>query len=226
MASYQPRNHRFCPSQEGSPAERRAQTRAAYEAWLARTKPEVTLTWRDDEGDVTARVTADTATADLVVMRNPAHLDGRDAFHSVLFNSRRLLLVAPPDPLPVRPVIGRHMVVGWKPGPPAERAVRGAAPWLRKAAHVSVFCVRLPDRASYLNSARAMLAEIGVAAEPGVVEREGQSVGGQLLVEAKRLGGDSLVIGAFHRGALLRTILGGVTRDVLADLRLPVFMHC
>ncbi|HML60574.1 MAG TPA: hypothetical protein PKD41_06765, partial [Solidesulfovibrio sp.] len=63
-------------------------------------------------------------------------LDGRDAFHATLFWSKRLLLVAPPDPKsgprPER-VIGRHIVVGWKPGEAVKRAARAALPGLDAA---------------------------------------------------------------------------------------------
>jgi nucleotide-binding universal stress UspA family protein len=210
---------------EASPEQRSARTRAAYDAWLERNRPSVPLTWQDDEGDVEALVAKDTGAAGLVVMRNPQHLDGRDAFHAVLFRSRRLLLVAPPEPMADRPTVGRHVVVGWKPGPQAERALRSAVAWLRKAERVSVLCVLQPGRALYIESARSALAQLGIGAEPYTLAQNGASVGRQLLTETERRGGDSLLIGAFHRGAIWDAILGGVTRDVLAHARLPVFMH-
>ena len=47
----------------------------------------------------------------------------------------------------------------------------------------------------------------------------------QLLAEAERLGGDCLLIGAFHHGMIWDAVFGGVTRDVLASARLPVFLR-
>ncbi len=212
---------------EGALADRLAHTRAAIDSWRSG-RGEVPVTFRDDRGDVTAVVAAETAAADLVVMGNPVHLDGRDAFHSTLFWSKRLLLVAPARPLPGPRVIGRHIVVGWKPGDQVRRAVRQALPWLAKAEKVSVVTVRKPagvaSDVDYGPSARAFFAELGLAVELIAIDRAGSSVGRQLLAETERLGGDSLLIGAFKHGALWEAVLGGVTRDVLAAAQLPVFM--
>ena len=101
-------------------------------------------------------------------------------------------------------------------------------PWLAKAEKVSVVTVRKPagvaSDVDYGPSARAFFAELGLAVELIAIDRAGSSVGRQLLAETERLGGDSLLIGAFKHGALWEAVLGGVTRDVLAAAQLPVFM--
>jgi len=213
---------------EGTIAARLARTKAVFDAWIAG-RAGAPVTWKHDEGDVGALVAAETADADLVVMGNPVRLDGRDAFHATLFWSKRLLLVAPPDPRtgprPAR-TVGRHIVVGWKPGEPVKRAARKALPWLERAGKVTVVSVEKPGAASYQTSARAFFAELGIAVDCVELRREAGSVGLQLLASVDRLGGDSLLIGAFKHGALWEAILGGVTRDVLAVARIPVFMMC
>ncbi|MCM5557530.1 universal stress protein [Pleomorphomonas sp. JP5] len=216
---------------EGTVADRLARTRAAFDAWRA-DRPDAPVGWQSEEGDVEELVARETARADLVVMGNPVRLDGRDAFHATLFWSKRLLLVAPPDARTepgstLRPAraIGRHIVVGWKPGEQVERAVRAALPWLRRADKVTVVAVQKPG-ADYLSSARALFSELGIAVDCIELRRESGSVGLQLLASADRLGADSLLIGAYKHGALWEAILGGVTRDVLAAARLPVFMMC
>lgn len=212
---------------EGTIADRLARTKAAYDAWLAG-QQHTSVSWKSDEGDVEQLVAKETAKADLVVMGNPVRLDGRDAFHATLFCSKRLLLVAPPEPKsgphPDR-VIGRHIVVGWKPGDEVKRAARQALPWLKRAAKVTVVSIEKPG-ADYQASARAFFAELGIAVDCVELRRESGSVGLQLLASADRLGADSLLIGAFKHGALWEAILGGVTRDVLAAARVPVFMMC
>ena len=213
---------------EGTIAARLARTKAVFDAWIAG-RAGAPVTWKHDEGDVGALVAAETADADLVVMGNPVRLDGRDAFHATLFWSKRLLLVAPPDPRagpPSARTVGRHIVVGWKPGEPVKRAARQALPWLARADKVTVVSVEKPGAASYQTSARAFFAELGVAVDCVELRREAGSVGLQLLASSDRLGGDSLLIGAFKHGALWEAILGGVTRDVLAAARIPVFMMC
>ena len=212
---------------EGTIAARLARTKAVFDAWIAG-RAGAPVTWKHDEGDVGALVAAETADADLVVMGNPVRLDGRDAFHATLFWSKRLLLVAPPDPRtgprPAR-TVGRHIVVGWKPGEEVKRAVHAALPWLTRAGKVTVISVEKPG-ADYQASARAFFAELDIAADCIELRREPGSVGLQLLASVDRPGGDSLPIGAFKHGALWEAILGGVTRDVLAAARIPVFMMC
>lgn len=212
---------------EGTIADRLARTKAAYDAWVA-ANPAAPIDWTHDEGDVEQLVATETAHADLVVIGNPLRLDGRDAFHATLFWSKRLLLVAPPDPRDApRPerVIGRHIVVGWKPGDQVKRAARQALPWLERADKVTVVSIEKPG-VDYQASARAFFAELGIAVDCVALRREAGSVGRQLLASCDRLGADSLLIGAFKHGALWEAILGGVTRDVLAAARIPVFMMC
>ena len=213
---------------EGTIEARLNRTKAAYDVWIAdRSAPHIS--WKNDEGSVGQLVATETAHADLVVMGNPLRMDARDAFHATLFWSKRLLLVAPPDPKEgprPRRVVGRHIVVGWKPGEAAKRAVRQALPWLMKADKVTVVSVEKPGAESYQTSARAFFSEIGVPIDCVELRREAGSVGMQLLASANRLGADSLLIGAFKHGALWEAILGGVTRDVLAAARIPVFMMC
>ena len=217
--------HQLLELREGTMAARLARTRAAYDAWMAgRDTPPVS--WKSEEGDAEQLVATETAHADLVVMGNPRRLDGRDAFHAALFWSKRLLLVAPPDPRDgPRPewTLCRHMVVGWKPGEAVRRAVHQALPWLQRADRVTVVSVEKPGT-DYQASARTLFAELGIAVDCVALRREPGSVGLQLLASCDRLGADCLVIGAFKHGALWEAILGGVTHDVLAAARLPVFM--
>lgn len=216
---------------EGTVGKRLAVTKAAFDAWVAAAAPSTPVTWKGSEGDVGEIVAAETAAADLVVIGNPVRLDGRDALHSTLFWSKRLILVAPPpDRQAVAQsalrIIGRHIVVGWKPGEAVRRAATRARPWLARADKVTVVCVTKPGGEPYDVSARAFFGEMGIDAEIVAVGRSGPSVGRQLLAETAQRGGDSLLIGAFKHGALWEAILGGVTRDVLAAARLPVFMMC
>lgn len=213
---------------EGTIAARLARTKAAFDAWIT-LRSGTPVSWKSDEGDVEQLVATETAHADLVVMGNPVRLDGRDAFHATLFWSKRLLLVAPPDPKEgprIERVIGRHIVVGWKPAEAVKRAARQALPWLERADKVTVVSIENPGAASYVSSARAFFGELGLPVDCVALRREEGSVGLQLLASCDRLGADSLLIGAFKHGALWEAILGGVTRDVLGAARIPVFMMC
>jgi nucleotide-binding universal stress UspA family protein len=56
------------------------------------------------------------------------------------------------------------------------------------------------------------------------VELHGKHVGQALLEEATRLNCDLLVMGAYGHSRLREMILGGATREVLANSTIPVLM--
>jgi nucleotide-binding universal stress UspA family protein len=208
---------------EGPPAARAARVKAVVESFRESAPKAPPINWRDDEGDVEANVALDAAAADLIVVSRPVHLDAADAFHAALFGGQRLVLVAPRDVVDGDLVIGRHIVVGWKPGASAEATVRAALPWLEKAKKITVLWAAKPGAGFYEPSARAFFQRLGLEVEINHLARSAGSVGHDLLNEAERLGGDCLLIGAFTHGAWWQTLFGGVTRDVLAEARIPVF---
>lgn len=208
---------------EGTAAARAARTRAAFDDWLGR-HPEAAVVWRDGAGEADAAAAAETAKADLLVIGRPVHLDARDALHRALFHTRRPVLVAPPRASDDGRTIGRHLVVGWKPGEPAARAVAAFSGRLKRAEKVSVVCIAKEGGPPYAPSAAEFFGRLGIVCEILTRRREGRSVGVQILAEVDRLGGDGLVIGAYRHGPLWEAILGGVTRDVLREMTVPVFM--
>lgn len=208
---------------EGPPEVRAARVKAVVNSFRNSAPAAPPIAWRDDEGDVAANVALDTAAANLIVVSRPVHLDAADAFHAALFGGRRLVLVAPRDVADGERVIGRHIVVGWKPGAPAEEAARAALPWLKKAEKITVLWGAKPGAGFYEPSAREFFQRLGLNVEIAHLARSAGSVGHDLLKEAERLGADSLLIGAFTHGAWWETLFGGVTRDVLGEARIPVF---
>ncbi|WP_298358167.1 universal stress protein [Rhodoblastus sp.] len=208
---------------EGPPEVRAARVKVVVDSFRESAPAAPPIAWRDDEGDVEANVALDAARADLIVVSRPVHLDAADAFHAALFGGQRLVLVAPRDVIDGERVIGRHIVIGWKPGAPVETAARAALPWLKKAERITVLWGAKPGAGFYEPSARDFFERLGLNVEILHLSRSAGSVGHDLLNEAERLGGDCLLIGAFTHGAWWETLFGGVTRDVLAEARIPVF---
>ncbi len=209
---------------EGPPEIRAARVKAAVEAFLSSATDAPPIAWRDDEGDIGVNVVLESRRADLIVIGRPIHLDAADALHSALFDAHRLVLIAPRDVAAGERTIGRHIVIGWKPGTPAERTAAAALPWLRKAGKVSVLWVAKAGAAPYGPGARAFFENLGVSVDITRLERDTRSVGAQLLDEAIQLGADCLLIGAYRHGELWESLFGGVTHDVLKRVDLPTFM--
>ena len=196
---------------------------ARFLDWRARQMPDLDAAWLDVQGDVAHQVAHHGRHAALIVMAAPGpHAHGRAeaAFHAALFDSHRPLLRVPPE-LPAR--APRRIAVGWKDSEVCHRAIAEAAPWLRRAERVDVLHTVVRDR-SELDAAGSLLAGLGIAAHLHAFDRDATPVGTQLLAEAASLHADWLVIGAYRRPPLAELLLGGVTRVMLHDARLPVFL--
>jgi nucleotide-binding universal stress UspA family protein len=208
---------------EGGPKARAARVKGVFDAFAADTPAAPPMVWRDDLGDIRTCVAREADAAQLVVIGRPVHLDASDALHGALFDGHSLVLVAPRQACPER-VIGRHVVVGWKPGAAAQQAIEAALPGLERAERVTVLSAEKAGAEPYEASARAFFAKLGIAAEIIGLRRDTRSVGAQLLARAAQLGGDCLLIGASRHGVLWESVLGGVTHDVLAHAEIPVFL--
>ena len=79
----------------------------------------------------------------------------------------------------------------------------------------------LPDPAEALV---AYLAKHKVKATTQTVDPQGKHVGHALLEEATKQNCDLLVMGAYGHSRLREMILGGATREVLAQSTIPVLM--
>lgn len=132
--------------------------------------------------------------------------------------------------------IGKRILVAWDASREASRALAGALPLLRLADAVDlVVCetdsaagvtrdVQMADPLPYLahHSVSATLRR-HVVAGGGRFHRD--AVGAALLSVASGDGFDLLVMGAYAHSRLRETLLGGVTRTVLAQMALPVLFE-
>ncbi len=197
---------------------------ALFSDWRARQAPGVEAAWRDVTGDVPREVARIGRDAALLVMAAPGpHARGRaqEAFHAALFDSGRPLLRVPRG-APARPP--RRIAIGWKDSEVCRRAIATATPWLRRAEQVHVLHAVARDRAE-LDRADRLLTGIGIVARLHALDAATAPVGTQLLAAAAAQDADWLVIGAYRRPPVTEWLLGGVTRVMLRDARLPVFLE-
>ena len=68
------------------------------------------------------------------------------------------------------------------------------------------------------------LAWHGIDCEVLELSPDNQSVGTVLLAEASAIGADLLVVGAYTHSRLRQLLLGGVTRNLLSNATIPLFM--
>jgi nucleotide-binding universal stress UspA family protein len=180
--------------------------------------------WREAAEFDPQALARDSAFADLIVIGRPGPRSEAPAalVDAALFGTGHPVLIAPPV-APSR--LAGAVLVGWNPTVQAERAVVRALPFLQKAERVVVLAVATGTRQGP-SAAEAVryLAWHGVKAAVREIPPEDRPVGETLLAEARAMGADLLVMGAYSHSRLREMILGGVTRHVLEHAELPVLM--
>jgi nucleotide-binding universal stress UspA family protein len=130
--------------------------------------------------------------------------------------------VAPPS---VPGALGGKVAISWNGSAQAARAVSAALPYITRSDGVVILTVE-SDRtsASAAPELAAYLAWHGVRAETKIFAPADRAVGAALLKECADAGADLLVMGAYTHSRVRQLILGGVTRHVLAEAAVPLFM--
>ncbi len=132
------------------------------------------------------------------------------------------MLVPPTVPL----TMALHPAVAWKPSEAADRAVQAALPLLLAAERVTVLVADEDGSGDAMSPAlQDVQRTLDIRFELRRVDLRGRRTSRALLEEAQVVGADLLVMGAYTHRRLIEFVLGGVTRDVLADVSLPVLMH-
>jgi nucleotide-binding universal stress UspA family protein len=158
--------------------------------------------------------------ADLVVVgetKGPGDaLGSLDRGEALLKLGRPTLVVADG----VSSLRANHVVIGWKDGREARRAVQDALPFLHEATKVTVVEIcesgqestarkQIDDVVRYLTRHR-------INAHSRIVLQQQGSGAAELIKFAQGDGADLLVTGAYGHSRLGEWIFGGVTRDLLA----------
>lgn len=200
-----------------------AAIKLVYEAWVKKLPADLVADWEDLTGTEAAQIGQHAKEAALLVMAVPtAATRGHalQAFHAALFDVHRPLLAVPPNHQ-AAPI--QRILIGWKESEVSRRAIEAALPWLRQAADVQVVRVGEADDGE-LASADQFLASLGVRATTRTVAENGMADGERLLEVAQAVQADWLVMGAYRHNRLVEWVFGGITRTVLDQAQLPVFM--
>jgi nucleotide-binding universal stress UspA family protein len=204
--------------------EQRAQkARAAYDKVAARAG--AGISWRQEMGPEPVVLAAAGRMADLTVMGRPDKtMDGQTAasLDAALFDTGRPVLVAAPT-LPAS--FAKRVALAWNGSAESSRVVAAALPYLGKAESVTVLTAPGTDKRASAEALVAYLALHGVKATVQSFElHHHQSIGHGLLEQAQKMNADLLAMGAYGHSRLREMILGGATRDVLAQATIPVLM--
>ena len=215
--------------------ERAARGRQMFDALVEELSLEVSdkpgasgasASWSEEVGredEVTAR---QGRLADLIVVGRPtatSDVSTTLTLNAALFDTGRPVLVVPFGGVAS---FGKHVAISWNGSPQSARAVGSAMALIEAADKVTVMTVgsqrtsaaRAPELAQYLEWH-------GITPATLTFDAQGrQPIGAALLKECAGAGVDLLVMGAYTHSRMRQLILGGVTRHVLEEADIPLFM--
>lgn len=186
------------------------------------------LEWRSAIDVPETFVISEARSADLVIVgRAPSQVDISRCLDpgGVVLRAGRPTLVVPPG---IDTLKAERIVVGWKDGREARRALQDSLPLLHEAKSVAIVEVcddstealaqqHVEDVARYLTRHR-----ISVGSATAGVAKHG--IADHLIDVARVEGADLIVTGAYGHSRLGEWIFGGVTRELLASSPLCCFM--
>lgn len=181
----------------------------------------------DDE--MLSAVLQNARTNDLVVLgqNDPKHfspLVSSDFPQQVFLHAGRPVLVVPC--LGEFERVGQRVVVAWDDSQAATRAVTDALPLLRQAAQVEVLCLTRSAEGQAAESLQALaqwLGRHGVQAQTHHEVTQGD-ISQRLLSQTAEWGADLLVMGGYGHARLTELLMGGVTRNMLSHMTVPVLI--
>jgi nucleotide-binding universal stress UspA family protein len=186
--------------------------------------------WRMTSGKLSEAAVLQARNADLVIVgqADPEHPStGGPLVEDLLMTAGRPMLIIPY--VGHFATLGTTILVGWTNSREATRAVNDAIPLLAKAASVTVLSARPSGRKPATHDATGAeitrhLARHGIRAEAAQTVMTRGSASDVLLSYAADVSADLLVVGGYGHSRLRELVLGGVTRDLLHHMTLPVLM--
>ncbi len=125
--------------------------------------------------------------------------------------------------------VGRRALVAWDGSREAVRALHDALPLLGKAEAVTVITVRTRE-ASFVRDAPGLDRVVRHLARHGIPARSEETLRGDLpiadalLSRAADLDVDLIITGAYHHSQFREALVGGVSRELLDHMTVPVLM--
>ena len=189
--------------------------------------------WRFVEGHVPATVALHARYADLTVVGQPNPYESRNEANrdatvvTPLMSSGRPVLIVPYAGTFDR--FGEHILVAWNASREAARAVNDALPLLECAKKVTILAVN--PRSGIAGHGEVPAADIalhlarhGVKAEAAHTIANDIPDGEALLSYAADIGSDLIVAGGYGHSRAREMVFGGVTRTLIAEMTVPVFL--
>lgn len=182
--------------------------------------------WIEEDADIASAIVARARLADIVVLsqaiqeraaKEPLPIVGDVALRT------RAAVLAVPVQQPGFKADGVALVA-WNGSNEAANALRASLPLLARAARVDIVCVEEPNADFPPTEACLHLSRHGIRAEMHQRPPAHQEVGRVLIDTARELDADYIVMGAYGRPRALEYLIGGTTRQMLAESPVPLLL--
>jgi nucleotide-binding universal stress UspA family protein len=189
--------------------------------------------WRSSEGDPAEAVCRTARYCDLVVLGqrdSDSEVDDglpADFIDQVLLEAHRPVLLVPHSGR--FETVGKRILIAWDAGREATHAVTAALPLLQRADMVQIVAFDPQERGDHGELPGAdiglYLARHGVKVSVAEQAGSGLEVAAQILSRAADQYVDLIVMGAYSRSMIRQKLFGGVTREILETMTVPVLMR-
>jgi nucleotide-binding universal stress UspA family protein len=202
--------------------DRCARAKAAYDRVCSPSGQYVS--WKETVGRSAHTLSVASRFADLLVLAQPQK-DSPDtlleAVDAAMFETGRPLVLVPSG---VSSVIGNRIMIAWNGSTQAALAVTAALPLLHMAGQVDIVQVGDIDKEAPTSELPLYLSLHAIKSQLHATDLGIHDVGGALIDAAERFKSDLIVVGAYGHSRFRERILGGATRDLLANSPRPLFM--
>jgi nucleotide-binding universal stress UspA family protein len=182
--------------------------------------------WIERTGSLSECLVEAAALADLIVVNRKLDdalgPDMRAVASNVLLDARKPLLAVSETARALR--IKGHAFVAWDGSAVAIDALRAAIPLLDLARRVTILEVTHGDITTSAEDAATYLARNDILADVLIVHPRTGTVATEMLRKIEQHKPDYLVMGGFGHSRLREALLGGVTRDMLTECPIPLFI--
>ena len=184
---------------------------------------QVSATWREATGKQANVIGLRGRLADLIAVPQPDHEQnlGLNTLQAALMESGKLVLMCPANSAGE---VGAKVAIAWNGSGEAARAMTAALPILKKADSVVLLAPSEKKLPISADEAKIYLETHGVSCSVQLFARSSSSVGKILLDNAKQVGADSLLMGAYGQSRQRELIMGGVTQYVVDHADLPILL--
>lgn len=184
--------------------------------------------WHSFDGNVVEHLIDRSLLADMVILSQPAQTVRRTRRQPMAIVGD--LVIHAPCPVLMVPqgcealALNGPVMLAWNGSAEAAHAMRLGLPLLKRASTVHLVEVSDDEPGITAQEARAWLVRHGISVEVHEWPAKGRRISVALQHAAAELGVHYLVMGAYGHSRLRETVLGGVTKELIASANLPMLM--